>query len=232
MMKNLVLTLILLLSSTLITRSQDRWYTGKIIMEGVEIKGEIVYYFQTDNLQFRLENGEIKTYSPANVEEFEYIDGNLKKRRFISLPYSIYSSNYQSKGFFEVLWESPYLAILSKKEMEYTRQTVRDVYTTTTYLTTAMPKKAENSNTVKREVVYIVTEEKEIKGYLGFLKKKEPEASTRGTIIDKKLLKEVTKEKYPQIVDLGKKKKYAFNSIQQLVEALQLYSDLREKESK
>lgn len=95
------------------------WYLGGITTKtGEEVGGELQFDWETNSLKLKKEET-IKTFSPSNVEKFEFFDPQWKaQRHFVSLPFLAKKRRYASPIFFEVIYEGKVSVLMRENDVE------------------------------------------------------------------------------------------------------------------
>ena len=127
----LVLTLISLASNAQFKNfntEEQNWYQGEIHLNSGEIiKSYVNYNFVMDVVRHKNEKG-IEAHNSRKVSFFTYYDPHSKStRKFYTLPFRADEFGRKVPFFFEALFESQNLAILSRLSLNENNQGVSDL---------------------------------------------------------------------------------------------------------
>jgi len=217
----------------------SKWTSGiAVLADGRKISGEFNYNFITGVLSYRDENG-TEPYSARTVKSFilEYVEG--KEGKYYSMPYSETKWDKKEFVFFELLYQSENVAILSKHEYDFKDKRVHSFDATGaptgwrdgTYSKERVfeyifladekgnvfkygKKKKDKYSSFQAENTFSINKTSPETAYAISKTQRAPNEEYR--IIDKDAIEGLTKSKYPALKKFINKQRLSLNTIEEL----------------
>jgi hypothetical protein len=92
------------------------WHEGYLVTSKEDtVRGMVKYDMDTDIVQVRINDQQVKTFSSKQILYFEIYDKTVKNyRQFYALPFQV-RVNFKTQSLFEVLYEGPLTLLVKEK---------------------------------------------------------------------------------------------------------------------
>jgi hypothetical protein len=221
-----------------ISLAGTEWYEGIVVLDNGQIlRGIIKYNARNEVLSY--ESGQFsKSFAPKHVTAFQFTDDATGCQRvFYSIPFEDSRNNIERKIFFEHILDAGDFMVLSKvsplrlEKKEYNPPAFIPIAGSITggkYY--GYPTAFNSSETLffmtKQGMItpYLETSEREIDGVFFDRTRK------RNKILNRDILKHLTKPYYTQLISFAKKENLLLNSKDDVIRILNHYKKLQEKD--